>query len=141
MKKTGSITTRIYETFLAILESRHNSCHGIEEEKREYRVRKIESATSRETRLILARVYLLTTSTFSCEFFTIKGARIGIKALRRPVSMQIHARNTECLLLAFRHLISRVNIPLVGPTKFTLLSISPSSCLSLHHRSTNVRTN
>jgi len=73
-KKTGSITTRIYETFLAILESRHNGCCGIEEKKREYRVSNGES-----TRLIPARVYLLTTSTFSREFFTIKGTRTGIK--------------------------------------------------------------
>jgi len=33
-EKTGFITTRIYETFLAILESQHNGCCGIEEKKR-----------------------------------------------------------------------------------------------------------
>jgi len=115
-KKVSLITIRRNET-------ENFSCHsGISaqwlswdrgEKKCEYRVRKIKPATSRETCLISC-MYLLTTSTFSCEFFTIKEARTGIKALRRPVSMQIYARNTDCLLLAFRHLISRVNIPLVG---------------------------
>jgi len=46
-KAAGSITTRMYETFLAIREPRQNGCRGIEEKKkREYQVGKIESAAS-----------------------------------------------------------------------------------------------